>query len=265
MSNSLDRRIWSFFKKGVFDDPLSLNQVRKIAIDGADVASGVAAIDLTGAFTGHAIYVHAATFATAKRALRIGDYGTEIALAGGEGIIRTYAKITSGTTATALQFHWGFTDTAAPLIGSQMQMESHAPTAGPNGLTVLDLIANVDTLKYIAAGGDGLVGLRSKVTSPNGSNINGNVFALWLDHQINVGGPNAIEASIRGTTGGSVPDAFIYLETTSSGWSQFLKLDASMATKQPFVATGCSVTVATVPYLKVDVNGTQYGIPLIAI
>ena len=264
MSNSLDRRIYSFFKKGVYDDPLKLNRVSGVTVLGADIAAGNA-IDLSGAFVGHGIYIHAATFATAKRALRIGDYGTEIALAGGEGIIRTYAKISSGTTVAALQFHWGFTTTTAPLIGSQMQMESHAATPGPNGVMVLDLLAGVEDLKYIASGGDGLVALRCKVFSGNGTNINGNVFALWLDHQVNVGGPNAIEASIRGTTGGSVPDAFIQLETTSNGWSQFLKLDASMATKQPFVATGCSVTVATVPYLKVDVNGTQYGIPLIAI
>ena len=40
-----------------------------------------------------------------------------------------------------------------------------------------------------------------------------------------------------------------------------------MAAKEPFVASGCNVSGAgaSEAYLKVSVNGTQYGIPLIAI
>lgn len=233
-----------------------------ILIAGAGTGAG---LEMSGAFTGHMIYLHPTSIATGKRLLRLGDYGTEVPVAGGEGMIRSYAKITSGTDAVALDFYWGYVTTAATLIGCQRQYEVQTATPGPTAIYNVDLITGVAESKFIASGGDGLIGLRSKVYSNNGGNINGNVFALWVDHQINVAGPNGVEASIRGTTGGSKPDAFIYLETTSGGWSQLLQLASSMAAKEPFVATGCSVTVATVPYLKVLVDTTQYGIPLIAI
>ena len=221
-------------------------------------------LDMSGTYTGHGIYIHAATFATAKRALRIGDYGTEISMASGEGIIRTYAKVSSGTDATAFQFHWGFTETAAPIIGSQMEIESACATPGPTSLMVHDFIGGIQASKFIAAGGDGFVGIRSKLYSDVTSTCSGDCYPLWLDHQMScaVGGT---EASIKITTGGTVPDAVIWLNTTSNGISQLLYFDSTMATKQPFVSTGCSVTVATVPYLKVLVDTTQYGIPLIAI
>lgn len=221
-------------------------------------------IDMSGTFTDHGIYIHAATFATTKRALRIGDYGTEISMASGEGLIRTYAKVASGTDVTALQFHWGIAESAAYIIGSQMEIESACATPGPTGLMVHDFIGGIQPAKYIATGGDGLVGIRSKLYADATSVCNGDVYPLWLDHQMSCAVAGT-EASIKVTTGGSKPDAFVWFNTTSSGLSQLFYFDSTMAAAEPFVATGCSVTVATVPYLKVLINTTQYGIPLIAI
>ena len=221
-------------------------------------------LEMSGVYTGHMVYLHPTSMASGKRAIRIGDYGTELPIVAGEGIIRSYVKVTSGTDATALQFHWGFTESAAPLIGSQMQIESACATPGPTGLIVADFIGGIQAAKYIAAGGDGFVGVRSKIYADVSSVCSGDAYALWLDSQISCA-VSGTEASIKGTTGGSVPDAFIWLNTTSSGWGQFLYLDATMASQSPFVASGCSVTVASVPYLKVLVGTTQYGIPLIAI
>lgn len=90
------------------------------------------------------------------------------------------------------------------------------------------------------------------------------VAPLWIDNQMNCV-CSGEEYSMFITCGGSKVDAVFGLETTSSGWSQLFYLDETMASAEPFVSTGCSVTVATVPYLKVLVNTTQYGIPLIAI
>ena len=49
MSNSLDRRIYSFFKKGVFEDPLTLSAVRSLTIVGPLALTG--ALSLIGAST----------------------------------------------------------------------------------------------------------------------------------------------------------------------------------------------------------------------
>lgn len=188
-------------------------------------------IDMSGTYSDHMIYLHPTSMATGKRALRIGDYGSEVAMAAGEGIIRSYAKITSGTDSTALAFHWGFTTSTGELIGEQMQMESHAATPGPVSVIVADFIAGIDSLHYIAASVlpyDGLKGGRFKVYAPADAVCNGNVTALWLDHQMScaVGG---IESSILVTTGGTVPDAVIRLQTNSSGVANLLYFDSLAA------------------------------------
>lgn len=243
----------------------SITATGTATVDKLAIASPSAiAIEISGALVGHGVYIHPTSMASGKRAFRIADSGTEIPIEAGEGMIRTYAKVTSGTDTTALQFHWGHVTTTAPLIGSQMEIESAATTPGPNYLIVQDLIGSIQAGKYMATGGDGFVGIRSKLYADVTSVCNSDVYPLWLDHQMSCAVAGT-EASIKGTTGGSVPDCFIWLNTTSNGWSQFLYLDSTMATKQPFVSTGCSVTVASVPYLKVLVNATQYGIPLIAI
>lgn len=226
-------------------------------------------INLTGAFTGHAIYVTAATFATTKRALRIGDYATPIEVAGGEGLIRTYSQTTTGTGATAIQFHWGLVSTTANIIGSQSQFEVQTTVTGPTSILGNDIIVGLSATGLMADSatvGDGLIGQRVKIYGSGGT-VTGNAVTLWLDNQINIVTPGRIEASILGTCGGSKPDSFIWLSTTSSGWSQFMYLDSTMAAAEPFVASGCNVSGAgaSEPYLKVLVNATQYGIPLIAI
>ena len=239
--------------------------IKSMTIENFFTISADISLEMSGDFTDHMIYLHPSSLASGKRAFRIGDYGTETDVEAGEGLVRTYGKISSGTDATAFEFHWGFTETAATLIGSQRQMESHAPTPGPTAIYGMDILTGVETLKYMATGAEGIIGIRSKIFSSNGTNISSNAVALWLDHQINVGGPGGIEASIWGTTGGSKPDTFIWLQTTSSGWSQLLYLDSTMATYEPFVSTGCTIAEGDSPYLKVLVNTTQYGIPLIAI
>lgn len=188
-------------------------------------------IDMSGTYSDHMIYLHPTSIATGKRALRIGDYGTEVAMAAGDGLIRTYGKVTSGTDSTALAFHWGFTTSTGELIGEQMQMESHATTPGPVSVIVADFIAGIDSAHYIAASSlpyDGLKGGRFKVYAPGDAVCNGNVTALWLDHQMScaVGG---IESAILVTTGGTVPDGVIRLQTNSSGVANLLYFDSLAA------------------------------------
>jgi len=195
--------------------------------------SGTKAIglEMAGTYSGHMIYLHPTTLSTGKRALRIGDYGTEVEMAGGDGLIRTYGKVTSGTSISALEFNWGFTTCTASIIGQQMQIESHAATPGPTTVMVADFIAGLDAGHYLAtspAVTDGMFGARCKVYADVSSVCNGNVAALWLDSQMccAVGG---IEASILATTGGTVPDAFVRFQTNSSGWANLLYFDSLMA------------------------------------
>jgi hypothetical protein len=106
------------------------------------------------------------------------------------------------------------------------------------------------------------VGANSNCVCDSGSRV----AAIWVDNQMS-GTISGEEYGLFCTTGASKPDALIGLETTSSGWAQFLLLDETMASAEPFVASGCNVSGAgaSEAYLKVSVNGTQYGLPLIAI
>ncbi len=236
--------------------------------------NGANAVDLTGTFAGHGIYVHGATFASGKRALRIGDYGTEIALTGGEGIIRSYAKTTSGTGATALQFHWGFNTVAAvDLIGYQEQFESQVAAVGSETLMGRDTIVGIAAAGFMAttAGSmtKGLIGGRYKVYADVTSTCAGSVAALWLDNQMNCA-VTETECSIRSSTGGSVPDAWALFTTTSAGWANLFAFDATMAGVAPkdtsftgnagFASNNLG-TFTLAGGLKILDGATQYWIP----
>ncbi|KKM07974.1 hypothetical protein LCGC14_1728490, partial [marine sediment metagenome] len=89
--------------------------------------------------------------------------------------------------------------------------------------------------------------------------------AIWLDNQMY--GNNAApgeEYTIFTTTGGLKPDAFIGFETTSSGWSNFLLFDETAFDQDP-VGSATIDGGTQDKYLKVDMNGTAYGIALYAI
>lgn len=226
------------------------------------------AIELAGAYSGHMIYVNpSATLATNKRVFRLADYGNEFPVVGGQGVIRTYCKVTSGTGDTALQFHWGYTSCTANLIGSQMQMESWANSPGPTGVHVHDFIAGIADGKYLAASvgvGDGLVCTWHKVYAAVGSVCNGNVFPIWIDHQMScaVGGT---EAGIKTSTGGTVPDAFVWFNTTSGGWASVFFFDSTMVGKPPLSALAPQNTTQTSDgSFIINLNGTLYYVPYFA-
>lgn len=222
-------------------------------------------LDMSGTYSDDMIYLHPTSMATGKRAIRIGVYGTEIALAAGEGLYRSYGKVTSGSTATVLDFHWGFTEgaTTAQLIGKQMQMESHSTTPGPVSVQVLDCIAGIDASHFMAASvtaGDGLLGGRFKVYGDVTATCSGDVNAIWLDSQMScaVGG---IESSILATTGGTVPDAFARFVTTSSGWANLLYFDALCA---PVTTSATALNGITTSHkIAIQIGATTYYIPVV--
>ena len=236
--------------------------------------NGTNAVDLTGTFAGHGFYVHAATFASAKRAIRIGDYGTEIEVAGGEGITRCYTKTTTGTGATALDFKWAYNTVAAVgLIGAQEQYESQVAAVGSVSLMGRDIIVGIAAAGFMATtGGDmtqGLIGQRIKIYSDVTATDNGSVACLWLDSQCSAAVVET-ECSIRSSTGGTVPDAWALFTTTSAGWANLFVFDATMAGVAPkdtswtgnagFASNNLG-TFTLAGGLKILDGATQYWIP----
>ena len=244
---------------------------------GITTICGANQINISGSPTGHGFYVSGATvFSTTKRPFRIADYGTEIETPGGEGIIRTYSKTTTGTGATALQFHWGYNTVAAvDLIGTQIQFESQVTAVGSETLQGSDVIVGIAAGKFMAttAGSmtKGLIGGRFKVYSDASSTCNGSVATLWLDNQMSCAVAET-EYSIRASTGGTVPDAFIGLTTTSAGWANLIHfdstfgasavapLDATFTGNAGFVSNNKG-TFTQAGGIKILVGVTQYWIP----
>jgi hypothetical protein len=142
---------------------------------------------------------------------------------------------------------------------------------GLQSMAFLGTVGGSEAAHLKTLGGDAVAGMYAAWFKV-GANANtvcdagSRVAAVWVDNQMS-GTVSGEEYGIFCTTGGTKPDALIGLETSSSGWTQFLLLDETMAAAEPFVANGCNVSGAgaSEAYLKVSVNGTQYGIPLIAI
>ena len=138
--------------------------------------------------------------------------------------------------------------------------------AGPTKAQAAQFIAMLqdDTSKLATLGGDataGMYGAWLKVGSVVGSvsSSGSRVAPLWVDNQMN-GTVSGEEYGIFATTGGTKPDAFIGFETTSSGWGNFLAFDETSYDQDPIVSA--DLTGSTKKYLKVDFNGTAYGIHL---
>jgi hypothetical protein len=223
---------------------------------------------MSGTFADHIFYVPNLTLSSGKRVIRIGDYGTEFSLAAGNGIIRTYCTIASGTDDTAFQFHWGLTTTAACPIGSQMQIESAAGSPGPKAVRAHDFIVGIQDTKYLAAATDvthGLCATWHKVYAPVGAVCSGDVFPIFLNNEVNCT-VSGTEASIKASCGGTVPDGFVWLHTTSGGWASLFYFDSTMASKPP-LGTGSlknsdATDIKCDKYIINNINGTPYYIPL---
>ena|SRR3990167_3285508 len=255
---------------GVTIDGLLIKD-KAISISGAVTPN---AIEIAGTHSGHVLYIHPTSVAAGKRAFRIGDFGTEIETAGGEGLVRTYAKTTTGTGATALQFHWGLNTVAAvDLIGNQMQYESQVAAVGSETLVGSDIIVGIAAAGFMATtAGDltkGLIGGRFKVYSDVTSTDSGSVAALWLDNQMSSAVVET-EVSIRNTTGGSVPDAWASFSTTSAGWDNLFLFDATMVGVEPIITSfagngawdaNSKGTFTQQGQLKIKIDATEYYIP----
>lgn len=232
-------------------------------------------IRFAGQYLGNVIDFSGVTYVPTGAAgpclIRCGTYDVPLAHAveAQSGLIRLYME----TSADGASYDRGIftclkTTGMKGIITTAGLAEVHADATGPLNVKGCEFIAQLfDTGSNLPANAI-MYGGWFKVTAIDGSTIaaTAKVAPLWLDNQLyGVNASNCLEYTIWNTTGGSQPRAWAGFGTTSSGWKQLFYFDATMAAAEPFVSTGCNVTVASVPYLKVLINATQYGIPLIAI
>lgn len=206
--------------------------------------------------------------------LRAGTYGSPLTESTNYqgGLVRYYLETSGGASYNKGLFMCLKTTGVKGIHGVCGLVEVLAQAgAGPTSVYAAQFVAhlNSDTAKIASGGGlPELVGVWAKITSNVGSTIAGStrVCALWVDNQLN-GTVSGEEYGIFATCGGSKVDAFIGFETTSSGWSNLFYFDETAYDQDPVVASGCNVSGAgaSEAYLKVNLNGTAYGIPLIVI
>jgi len=238
------------------------------------VATG---LDFTGTYTGNAIdfssSTHVPTGSNGPCLIRAGTYGTPITNSSEDqsGLIRLYME----TSADGSSYDRGVfvclkgtgTKGLFPIAGlaEVLAQSGNGPTKVQAAQFICDL--HTTDAKLAGLGGDataGMYGVWAKITAIDGATCSGTARAapIWIDNQLYGANAAAIgeEYGIFATTGGSQPKAFIGFETTSSGYDNFLSFDETSYDQEPIV--DADLTGSTKKYLKVDYNGTAYGIHL---
>ncbi len=239
-----------------------------ISFSGNYTGSGFACIDFTDATLDH-------TGSSGAAFIRAGTYGTPVSSSDAHqsGMIRLY-----GSNDAASDDGTGFYDRGIFAYLRTDKAKGIFPIAGlaevrttagdgPVAVMACQFIADLNTTGAKLAnttGVNGMYGGWFKITAKDGATCGATSkkAAVWLDNQMN--GNNAApgeEYTIFATTGGLKPDAFIGFETSSSGWSNFLSFDETAYDQDPIGSADIDAGT-TDKYLKVNINGTAYGIPM---
>jgi len=197
------------------------------------------------------------------KAFYAGAWGTELEFNDGGGLFRMYGKVGSGGTASVLMFIRSLTESTSPSIAAQFYADSSASSPGPTEVSAADFFGMINAGGYIASNTFPMRATWHKVGADVTSVINGNVATIWVDNQIHCA-VAGWETSIYGSTGGSVPDSFIRLNTTSSGWANLLSFDSTMVGVAPLSASQVEDDVESEGTILMNINGTTYYIPYYA-
>ena len=237
----------------------------------------VTGIGFAGAYTGNVVDFSGITYVPTGSAgpclIRCGSYNVPLAnnVVDQSGLIRLYMQTSAdGSSYDRAIFSCLKTTGTKGIITTSGLAEVLTDGTGPANVKGCEFIVDLhETGSNLPASGIAYGGW-FKITAIDGATINATarIAPLWLDNQLfGVNSATCLEYTIWSTTGGNQPRAWAGFGTTSSGWKQLFHFDSTMAAVSPFVATGCVMADGglNVPYLKVLINATQYGIPLIAI
>ena len=267
---------------------LTLAGATKINLDGPVDVSGAIVCDssettglsMNGTYTGNVIDFSNATIAPTGSngpcLIRAGTYASPVDLGVDEdqsGMIRLYSTTQAGGTSydRGIFVCTKTTNTKGVFpISGLAEVNAVATGDGPNKVQAAQFIAHMNsaTAKLATLGGDataGMYGAWLKVASESGSVAasGSRVAAVWVDNQMN-GTVSGEEFGIFASCGGSKVDSFIGFNTTSSGWTNFLSFDDTSYDQDP-VGTATISGGTQDKYLKVNLNGTAYGLALYAI
>ena len=222
-------------------------------------------IKADGTFNGHVLLIQPAASLGDYKAIYVGAWGAEAQFNDGGGLFRIYGQVGSGGTTSALGFIRANTASTSGISAFQFYTDSDAGTPGPTSLSGADFFAVLNAGKYLATSVSAVDGMHAgwfKVQGDVTSVCNGNVCSIWVDNQMSCTVAGS-EYGIFATTGGTVPDAFIGMNTSSSGWASFVKFDSTMTAKAPLSTKSCtSQTYASDKSVIWNINGTDYYMPL---
>jgi len=242
-------------------------------------------ITFTGAYADSCIDFTAVTLnhtgSSGPVMIRAGTYGSPVTSsdAGQSSMIRLYGRNSALTDDESSGFYDRGVFVCLKSTGAKgifpisglAEVEATVAGNGPTAVMACQFIAQLlETGSKLAntTGVDGMYAGWFKITAIDGATCGATSrkAAVWLDNQMN--GNNAApgeEYTIFATTGGLKPDAFIGFETSSSGWSNLLSFDETAYDQQPVVSGDLATAGNRDYYLKVDINGTPYGIQLFAV
>ncbi len=255
--------------RAVFEDDITGGS---IALSG-DKAIG---LDFDGTYTNAAIDLTSVVLnysgSSGPVMIRAGTYGSPVTSSDPHqsGMIRLYGKNTATTDDGTGFYDRGIfvslqvtgNKGAFPISGL-VEVRSVGAEDGPTDIASGQFIVGLhEAGAKLAAGGFGMFGSWFKVYSAAGSEAaSGTVTAsIWLDSQTG-GTMSGEEYAIFATTGGGQPDAFIGFETTGAGWANFLSFDETAYDQDPVGSADIDAGTQD-RYLKVNLNGTAYGIPM---
>jgi len=296
MAQTISKHIGEGFGKGELYAALAYDatdafggmQIKQLIFSPASTANAIEiagtctrGIYFSGTITSHALDFSGITQAAGDISLiRAGSYASPMDVAGEAqyGMMRMYLSTdddgTSYNRGVFVCLKTSGTKGVFPIAGLAEVLAQSGD--GPKKVQAGQFIAHLNdaSAKLAALGGDttaGMYGIWAKICANSGATTASGSRAapIWLDNQLYGNNINSgmEEYGIFATTGGSKPDAFVGFETTSSGYAQLFYFDETAYDQDPVVASGCNVSGAgaSEPYLKVLLNDTQYGIPLIAI
>lgn len=218
------------------------------------------------------------TRASGKKYIRIGTYTSPTPF-NTTGVFQAYSVDTGDGSVGYLFFHLMRGTGTDALIGEQMLLESETTVTGPASLAGHDVLVGLtSTSSQLATAADhtsGMFGGHFKIYSVDGATVASGARAacLWLDGQMNGANASPVAGNyynIYNTSGGNKYEAFAKLHLIAgegAGWNNLFETNFADGT-DPIVTGATAKAVDTVTQslnIKVDINGTTYYIPLMAV